>query len=321
MPALLALAKPATQWTFQDLGALSPGAFVVANAVNNRGDIAGTASLGGPTFALRAFLWQNGTMLDLGLPPGTTATSSQLKAINDHGVAVGRVDNQIYLWKDGQWSATPIFQAAANDINKHDSVVGFQSTAAGENAFLYRDGLLTVLPTLGGNRAEANAVNDKDVIVGWSLTKAGQQHAFRYDSGVITDVGTLGGPFSIANDINNRGVIVGQSADAASAFRAFVADDAGIRPIACDLPGTSEATAINDQGAIVGDFTTDVRRGPVRGYLCADGQLTLLDDIAAVHASGFTQLQPTDINERGWIIGTMRDATTFATHSFVLIPG
>jgi probable HAF family extracellular repeat protein len=320
IPALIAQAKPA-QWTIQDLGALAPGAFTVANGVNDHGEIVGTASLGGPTFALHAFLWENGTLRDLGLPPGSTATSSQLQAINDHGVAVGRVGNQIFLWQDGQWMSTPITQAAANDINKRNSVAGFQGTTAGESAFLYRNGVLFTLPTLGGNRAEANAVNDSDVVVGWSLTMAGQQHAFRYDNGSMTDLGTLGGSVSIANDINSHGVIVGQSSDAASMFHAFVFDDSGMRPISCNVQGTSEATAVNDHGAIVGDFTMDVRSGPFHGFLCDNGELTLLDDIPAVSASGFSQLQPSDINERGWIVGTMRTANSSTLHSFVLIPG
>lgn len=70
--------------------------------INNAGVVVGASFISGDT-AYHPFLWQNGTMIDLGLPPGQTLTRSI--AINDNGEVVGSagvgVDQVTFYWKNG----------------------------------------------------------------------------------------------------------------------------------------------------------------------------------------------------------------------------
>ena len=57
-----------------------------------------------------------------------------------------------------------------------------------------------------------SGISTSGVVVGYSETTEGQQHAFVWVKGIMTDLGTLSGDsYSIAWGINPRGEIVGES--------------------------------------------------------------------------------------------------------------
>lgn len=296
----LSHAAPTQRWTLVELGDLAGGiGSSTPQAINNRGEITGTATAAVPSggFQTHAFLWSNGTMIDLGLPPGTTlSTASDL---TDRGTVLGgdSVGNA-YLVEDGVW--TPLPQGLfAGLINKFEAVAGQYSPMPGRlHGFLYRDGVLFDTGTLGGTMSAPRGLNDKGAIVGSStLAGAVHPHAFVWQDGIMEDLGTLGGAFSTAEDINDHGVIVGASLDAAGNALAFVHDRAGMRRLLPDLPPPQRATAINDRGAIVGDL------GQNGSFMHEDGTTILLESISEVQAAGFARLVPTAINDRGWITG------------------
>ena len=76
--------------TYQDLGTLG-GDYTMANAVNPAGQVVGWSPIGSCRRnrcpPLHAFLWENGSMQDLGTLPG--GTSSSAWGINDLGLVVG----------------------------------------------------------------------------------------------------------------------------------------------------------------------------------------------------------------------------------------
>ena len=65
-------------------------------------------------------------------------------------------------------------------MNERDQVIGFtQNRGAdrGEHGFVWENGTLTALPTLGGRLSLPVALDDRGQIVGWATTKNGQRHA------------------------------------------------------------------------------------------------------------------------------------------------
>ncbi len=71
---------------------------------------------------------------------------------------------------------------------------------------------VTDLGTLGGNHAEANGLNNRGQVVGWSLDADGRNQAFVWQNGRMTGLGFLpGGTSSVAMAINNGGKITGHA--------------------------------------------------------------------------------------------------------------
>ena len=173
------------RWTILDLGTFgtrwTSGS---AAAVNARGQIVGTNGTAGGK--QHAFLWQNGTMLDLGTLGG-----------RDSG---------------------------ASAINASGQVIGTSLTSAPQHvhAFIWEDGKMTDLGTLGGKSSRPRALNDRGQVVGESFTAGGMVHAFLWQNGKMTDLGTLGGSDSFASGINDRGQVVGSSSTANGAQHAFL---------------------------------------------------------------------------------------------------
>ncbi|MDQ1274646.1 MAG: hypothetical protein QG610_218, partial [Euryarchaeota archaeon] len=79
------------------------------------------------------------------------------------------------------------------------------------HAFLWQNGMMTDLGTLGGDYGYAYGINNKGQKLGESETETGETHAFLWQNGVMTDLGTLGGSYSRAFKINENGQIIGKS--------------------------------------------------------------------------------------------------------------
>lgn len=165
----LIMSRPqaAPTYSVTDLG---PG---YAFGINELGQVVGTSGV-------RAFMWQSGNMVDLGVLPG------------------GHDSN-------------------AFSINNNGQVVGWSSSSDGDRAYLWEAGKMTslgILPDASG-RSEATAINDAGQVTGWSDTATGASHAFLFQSGNMTDLGTFPNGFtnqSVGADINEFGVVAGYAA-------------------------------------------------------------------------------------------------------------
>ena len=281
------------------------------------GDIVGyswvPARPGEPSGGNHAFLWQNGVMRDLGLAPATSPFSpnSQATTVNDRGtVLAGDWNNNAWIVQDGVWSSLGTHDPT--DMNRSGVVIGHYGDQNGSKSYMLRDGVVTDLGGFGGANTVAWAINDKSVITGFAEMPAGNQHAFVYD-GTLKDIGTLGGAASYAGDINNHGVVVGRSLDASGATKPFIWDERGGMRALFDAPGFSYAAYINDHGVVLGYINN-------RAFQYDGGVVTMLDDIPAVRAAGWTQLFPMGINNRGWIVGFGYKSTGNFGGAFVLKP-
>src|SRR5215471_8140596 len=132
-------------------------------------------------------------------------------------------------------------------INKSGQIVG----TSADHAFLWSNGTMTDLGTLGGDVSSAYAINDLGQVVGQAATANGEMHAFLWANGVMTDLG-VPGETSAAHGINSQGVIVGV-ASAKNVRGGAVQWFNGQRQFIGDLgPSGSGSTAIsiNDNGQI-----------------------------------------------------------------------
>ena len=215
----------------KDVGTLG-GPDAAPFSINNRGQVAGSSYLndspnadtGIPT--LDPFLWEKGTMIDLGSLGGTVG--------------------------------------AAQGMNSRGEVTGVSALEGNQvsHPFLWspEKRRMQDLGTLGGNNGSANWINDRGEVVG-SADLLGSQvhHAFLWRAGAMIDLGTQSGdPCSVATAINSSEQIVGTSSNCHDSLHAFLWEDGSMVDLNSFLPANSSlrrlviAMNINDRGVIYG---------------------------------------------------------------------
>jgi len=286
----------ATSWSLIDVGTLGgPGSY--GAAISNSGIVAGCAdTAAGPA---HAFIYASGEMHDLGEPG---SPQSCALAVNNNGVVAGRSDTgEIVIWRASGVTHLGV-KGDVGGIDGSGIVVGSMRDGATTTAFRYENGAVM---SLGSSNSTATGINARGQIVGTA-----NGHAVLYENGGVHDLGTLGGNGSSARGINDNGQVVGMAADANGQPQPFLYD---VAMHALPGPGYSGAIAINNRGQVVGSAEG------THGYLIENGHSTRLDTLPAVVAMGWHKLEPTGINDRGWIVGT---ATNPAgdLRAFVLVP-
>lgn len=100
----------------------------------------------------------------------------------------------------------------AYGINANGQVAGnTRPSFPPPHAFLYSNGAMTDLGTLGGGAMSfGHGINDSGQVVGYSETIK-DSHAFLYSNGTMTDLGTLGGSSSQGFSVNNAGQVTGSA--------------------------------------------------------------------------------------------------------------
>jgi probable HAF family extracellular repeat protein len=213
-----------TAGTLVDLGTLPFGNHSVAYAINNNQQIVGNSLRAGlGTGSDHAFLWEMGSMRDLGV---LAPDYSIAQRINGRGDVVGSSTNPV-----------------SNSLH----------------GFLYSNGLMRDLGTLGGRASQALGINDDGVIVGVASTPSDDTHPFVYHDGSMTDLGLSDGFLQgVAWSINAGGDIVGtEDKMVFLSSHAFIHTHGTTTDLNDLISADSgwvlqEANTINDIGQIVG---------------------------------------------------------------------
>ena len=228
--------------------------------------------------------------------------------INDRGEAVGQSE-----------TADP-------DPNGED-ICGF-GTHLTCVPFLWRDGHMSALPTLGGNNGQASAINNRGEVVGFaedgavdSTCPAGTTNnrialSALWENGKAQALPLVGSDVDgFALGINDRGQAVGYSGNCTTATHAVMWQDKTAFVLQ-DLGGAGSnfAYVISNRGQIAGQIgTADGTTFHAGAWLNgADGAVTdlgvLPEDFAAF---------ATGINNRGQVVGNNFDSSFNWSHGFI----
>lgn len=202
------------------------------------------------------------------------------------------------------------FDTFAAGLNELGEVVGYgemSSTFEDYRAFHWKDGVMTMLPTLGGEVGTAHAINDAGQIVGGASISGSLLHACIHQQGAITDLGTLpGGDYSEAYAVNAGGDVAGVSNRRLAGMTAFryrqgVMEDLGQLPHGI----YSWAYGINDAGDVVGAARSIIQGAYYdAGFLYDATGLHDLNDLVRASDRKLYQVEwANDINNQGDIAG------------------
>ena len=321
-------------YTVTNIGTLG-GPSSSANDINNLGQVVGgSVTAEGDS---RGFLYHNGTLTNLGTPPGLGATNA--RSINDAGdIAVNATssDNQsvqrAFIYPNGVYQDLGTLSGGseinATSIANGGFVTGNGNAAGSDRrAFLHVGGSTITLGTLGGDRSVGQGVNSLGHVVGYAETATGANHAFLYTggaggaggAGALQDLGTLGGTVSQANAINDHGGIAGQSAvNSQGATRAFRYQDGNMIDLGTLGDGSSFANDINNAGDVVGYVQANSGPSPFVAFISGSDGITDLNTLIPAD-SGWSLWFAAAINDNGQIVGS----GTFKgePRAFLLTPG
>ena len=185
--------------------------------------------------------------------------------------------------------------------------------------FVWANGKIKILPTLGGATGYGDQVNNKNHVVGsTTLANDANLHATMWIGNQVINLDQFGGISSSANLINNLDQVAGIYSPDGIVDLAYFRTSAGWKNIG-SLGGSYTFTfGINDSGMVTGQSDISNNPDPVfgipnfHGYVWQNGVLT---DFGSVFGDDFNY--GNFMNAAGQIVGTSDLNGDFYAHAFV----
>lgn len=280
-----------------------------------------------------SFEWRDGRLIDLGALPGVNSScpnhvsgNSLIAGASQNGTidpTTGWPEVRAVLWKHGQTinlGTLGGYESYANSVNNRGQVVGLAENTTPDpfpfpgfgqqaRAFLWENGVMRDLGTLGGPDAFAIDINDRGQVLGFSYvnsipnasTGLPTGDGFLWENGKMTDIpdplgGTIVSPFYLSN----KGQVVGAAdlpGDILNQEHPFLWENGVFTDLGTLGGRLGRAEKINDAGQVVGDatFTGDLIDHAVIWHNGTKSDLGTVGDDAC--SQGF------DINSRGQVVG------------------
>ena len=190
-------------------------------------------------------------------------------------------------------------------VAKGVSVGGEVTGAAGSyttnlsQVFVYSDGKISSLGTLGGNTGIGNGINGSGQVAGYSTNSKGTYRAFVSSGNKLVDIGDLGGGSAVAYGINDVGQVVGSAVTANLENHPFLYS--GGKMIDLGTLGSKNndwwnvAQAVNNAGTVAG--TSYDTQGNFFGFVWANGTMKKMGTL------GGSWSQAYGINNKGQVTG------------------
>jgi probable HAF family extracellular repeat protein len=314
--ACLGHAVAQTSYKITDLGTnKSTDNFSMAMGLNNQGwtlNMDGFVNppennMGTTVANGRAVINRDGVNIDLGTlgNPDTGNSWINWGGINDRGEAAGMSETSV------------------PDPNGED-ICGF-GTFLTCVPFLWQDGHMSALPTVGGNNGQAFAINNRGEVVGFAETADNDTScpAFAsapavapvlWEKGQAHPLPLVGSDLDgVVDGINDQGTAVGYSGNCTAALHAvmwknntaFVLQDTGHAK-------SNRAFAINNLGQIVGRVRSLDGSTYVAALWQPDGSLKILGVLPGDQAAFAT-----GINNLGQVVGNNVDSGNNWSHGFI----
>ena len=299
--------EPEPEYEMIELGTLgtSPFGYSFAQGINDHGQVVGYSR---SDTGWHMFLWEEGEIVDLGIPEPGEPDFIWPRAINDKGQIVGtfrtsEVAQSAFMFDNGEWimiKQEGVYWSDARDINSRGEVLGWDfGQSTGLRTFIWSEEGFDYLETPGVSM-RPQRMNDRGEII--ALDFSGPVvGSIRWDGGEITEIVSATGGAVEALGINDRGLVVGRLSESLGVDgRAFSWNDGEL----IELPGLggdwANAMAVNNKGLVVG--SAEAVDGRSHAVLWNDGQLTDLGTHPGQHHTS-TGCTATDINARGQVVG------------------
>ena len=309
---------PYTHYTIQDLGVVGtnpnqPGQPFV---ISNNGWVSGGAGVGA---AEHATLWHSGKMIDIG-DPGLGGNGIAF-GVNESGQAVGEAED------------------ASADLSTTEDFCGFQAMGYSSSPkpcipFIWSNGRMVSLRTLGGANGVANQINSWGAIAGYAenlIKDPGcskpQEYEFKpviWLQDWILPLPTGREPEGVAFSINEWGEVIGASGTCAAFNPSFLFN---FQPVHALLWEDRETINLGTLGGALNNFAHDINnRGEVVGGSDLTGDQTShaflwnpetgkMQDLGTVEGDYWSA--GLGVNDAGQIVGVSINANFTALHAFV----